>query len=246
MTDDPTWKSYERGLLERLRYDFSPHGFRIEGTVNGRQHKVVGLHSGVPRQLDAAVYKEKATRPFFIADAKSHANPLDVGDVDAFVGLMKDVGASLGLLAAPKGPSEGARRWAEASDVTVRVMSLDDALTFRWLPLAREIYRWDWTFHPEIALAVRMLVESSDPSRFESVLESVFFEEWDAFFEYAMAEHPTECVAALEWVARRHTDDGWVFNAARILLKHDALSTKLRKELAISQDRELRDLLNAG
>lgn len=128
MTMAPTWKSCERGLLERLRYDFSSREFRVEGTVEGRQHRIVGRYSGVARQLDVAIYQADASCPFFVADAKFHEDSLDVGNVDAFVGLMDDVGAITGLLATPKGPSPGAIQRAAAAKVTVWVMSLDEAM----------------------------------------------------------------------------------------------------------------------
>jgi len=150
---------FERGLLERLRYDLAPHGFRVEGTTEMGQHRVLGRHSEARRQLDVAVYYGGAGRPFFIADAKWHDRPLDVADVDAFVGLMDDVGATAGLLAAPHGFSDGARRRAAAADVAVIVMSFDEALRYRWMPMAWEIYQWDAASHHDIARAIQAIAD---------------------------------------------------------------------------------------
>ncbi len=150
MDQKDEWKLFERGLLERLRYELAPHGFRVEGTTEAGQHRVLGRHSETSRQLDVAIYHADGDRPCFVADAKCHARPLDVAAVDGFIGLMDDVGATVGLLAAPQGFSDGARLRAAASDVSVIVMSFEEALRYRWMPTAWEIYRWDAVSHHDI------------------------------------------------------------------------------------------------
>src|SRR5688572_20032947 len=152
---ETNWKRYERGLLERLRYDF-PY-FKVCGTIAGPPHRALGRLSLVRRQLDAAVYRPGESAPFLIADAKFYTDPIDVKDVEAFIGLMEDVGATLGELAAPKGGTGAAKRRAAAADVRICVMSFDVALTFRWYPVAREVFPYDWLFHEQLARAIHAL-----------------------------------------------------------------------------------------
>lgn len=246
MSAPPDWKLFERGLLELLRYEHAPHGLRVEGTTDAGQHRVVGRHSDTPRQLDVAIYRSAEDRPYFIADAKQHDRPLDVAAVDAFAGLMDDVGATVGLLAAPHGFSDAAQRRAAAAEVSVVVMSLADALRYRWLPTAWEIYRWDSAFHHDIAKAIQALVDAHLPWSVEGALEAVAFEEWDAFFEHAMDQRAQETVRILEFIATTHHDEGWVFNAARILLEHNALHGHVRRRLLHTRDPDILELLEAA
>src|SRR5215218_8383382 len=175
---EPDWKAYERGLLERLRYEFPEPDFEVRGTVAGPPYRVLGRLSLAWRQLDAAVYRSgESAPPFLIADAKFYTDRIDVKDVEAFIGQMEDVGATLGELAAPKGGTTTAKRRAEAADVRICIMSFDEALTFRWYPVAREIFPYDWYFHEQLARAIRALKADGDPQEVELALESIAFEE---------------------------------------------------------------------
>ena len=238
------WKRYERGLLERLRYDFPEPHFEVCGTVAGRLHKRRGRFSLSWRQLDAAVYRsDESAPPFLVADAKLHKRPLDVIAVEAFIGLMEDVGATLGELAAPEGGSDSAIRRAEGSDVQIRIMSFDEALTFRWKPLAREVFPYDWLFHDQLARALRALETNGSPQEVESGLEGVPFEEWERYVWWALQHHPDEGISFLVWVARYHHDEGWIYNAVRILEEEGLMPPELRAELLVRPDADLHNLL---
>jgi len=205
------WKRYDRGLLERLRYDFPEPHFKVHGTVASTPHRVRGRLSLAWRQLDAAVYRSgERAPPFLIADAKFYTDRIDVKDVEAFIGLMEDVGATLGELASPKGGSAAAEPRAEAADARICIMSFDEALTFRWYPVAREVFPYDWFFHEQLARAIRALNTSGCPQEVQSSLENISFEEWESFVWWALQHHPEEGVSFVVWVARYHYDDGWV------------------------------------
>jgi hypothetical protein len=241
---EPDWKRYERGLLERLRYEFSEPHFKVCGTIAGSQHRVRGRFSLALRQLDAAVYRSgEGTTPFLIADAKHRATPLDVNDVEAFIGQMADVGATFGALAAPKGGSDAAKHRAAAADVEIRIISFDEALTFRWYAVALEVYPYDWIFHEQLARAVRALETDGSLKEVEAGLENIAFEEWERFVLYALQHHPEEGVSFLVWVARHHHDDGWIYNAARILEEVGLMPPELRAELLVRPDADLQELL---
>jgi hypothetical protein len=239
------WRLYERGLLERLRYDFPEPNFEVYGTVTGRPHRVPGRLSLYWRQIDAGVYRSGEGSPFLIADAKFHTRRIGVTHVEAFMGLMEDVGATFGELAAPNEPSKPARQRAEAADVYIRVMSFDEALTFRWYPVAREVFPYDWAFHPQLAVAIRALKMNGGPREVEFGLENIAFEEWERFVRWALEHHPEEGVSFLIWVARYHHDDGWVYNAARILEEVSLMPSELRAELLGRPDADLHKLLDS-
>lgn len=237
-------KDYELALLEKLRMDFAGTTVRVLGTENGREHKVQGRHSLTDRQLDAAAYRPRDSRPFLIADAKRHSVKMDVREVDTFVGMVDDVGAGMGLLVAPKGFTEAARRRAKASSVRVWTLSPQEALTCKWLPLAREIYPHDWFFRNELALAVRRLREKAPPSDIIEALEPVAFDEWEAFMEHALRHQRADAIGLLHTIASEHYDDGWRFNAIRHLIDSGSLDKRsAEKLLSRETDPEVREIL---
>ena len=114
----------------------------------------------------------------------------------------------------------------------------------RWLPVAREIYPYDWYFREELAHTVRLLQEGGEPWEIIDSLEGVAFEEWDALIGFALAAHARQATLLLVVIARYHWDDGWRFNAIRHLDDIGLLVPKLRRELAArEQDRDVLDLL---
>jgi hypothetical protein len=198
----------------------------------------------VRRQLDVAAYRLDESRPFLVVDAKRRKRKLHVQDAEAFIGLIDDIGAASGGLVAPLGSSDAAKRRAQAAAVRVDVLTVEEALTHKWLKTARELSPLDWHFHPHLAVTLRLLHEAATPVAIIDSLESVPFEEWETLVSYALGEHTKQAQALLVVVARDHHDDGWRFNAIRHL--HDAglLDAKLRHELvAKEQDRDVLDLL---
>lgn len=198
------------------------------------------------RQLDAAVYRGDQERPFLIADAKRHANVLDVTDVESLIGLMDDIGASVGALVAPKGFTRPAVRRAQGASVRVVVISVNEALTYRWYNVASEIFPHDWVFHNQLALSIRRLNDGASQDAIVEAMEEMAFEECEAFLYYAMRHDRNQAVSFLEWIALHHFDEGWVYNAARILDEAEALSPSIRDELLTRGDDDLRELLGAS
>ena len=139
-----SWQEYESAVLEHLRQDFAGLTVHVRGKEQGQQHRVKGRYSGVDRQLDAAVYRQPTDpRPVLVADAKRYAGRVDVKDVEAFGGMAEDVGAQLCMLVAPEGFTAAAERRADAYDMELRIVTVDDALTHSWLAAAREIFPLD-------------------------------------------------------------------------------------------------------
>jgi hypothetical protein len=222
---------YEDALLQHLRHEFSNHLFSVAGTADGQQHKIPGRFSLVDRQVDVAVYRCGKPAPILMADAKRYRKRIDVRDVECFIGMVDDVGADIGLLVAPRDFTPAAKQRASAAGMALKIMPIDKATTYRWLPLARQIYPWDWGYHNDIALALRRIFEKVDIGLVIEALDDVPFEEWEAYVRYALLHHREEAVSLLETVARAHYDSGWRFNAIRLLEEADLLRSRFREQL---------------
>ena len=220
---------YEAALLERLTWPFPPPLFRVEGKRDGQAHKHM-RHSGNPRQLDVAVYRGDAL--VLVADAKRHeTRSLDIADVDAFVGMLDDVGCKFGILASPRGFTKGAKRRAAITNIELLLLTYEEALTAELLPVARRIYSSDWAYHPNLASALLAINRNEKWKNIAEKLETIPFEEWERFAEYAMVHHPAEAIEFLRMVSLNHHDDGWRFNAARLLIEGGMLDESLRLSL---------------
>ena len=220
---------YELALLEVIRLEFAPTPIRVFGTDKYVKHSVVGHHSRVRRQLDVAAYRPGEERPFLIADAKRRGRKIHVVDAEAFLGLVEDVGADLGLLVSPMGFTAAAARRVAQAQGRVQILTIEDALTFRWLPVARRVYPRDWYFHAELARAIRLLNEAAPLDDVIAALEPLAFEEWVAFIRDALEHDPNVAVPLLETIAAYHLDAGWRLNAIELL--DGRLSTDLAQQL---------------
>lgn len=130
----PGWKLYERQIYRKLKA-----GVAKDAEVTFDEHglqRLPGKWSGTDRQIDVIVRGTFAGLPevqTMIVDCKLVARRLDVTHVEAFAGLLEDVGATLGLLITAEGFSEAAKRRAAG----VRGMQLDvvelDELE-KWIP----------------------------------------------------------------------------------------------------------------
>jgi hypothetical protein len=103
----PDWEVYERLvaylLAKQLSTDLcvTPNA-RIRGHISGRSRQIDVL-------VDARHDTDNSRR--LIVDAKKRVRKIDVKDVEAFRGLMEDVGATHGYIVSPLGscPTEWCR-----------------------------------------------------------------------------------------------------------------------------------------
>jgi hypothetical protein len=225
---------YEQALSEKLLYEFPPPIFRVVWDAS-----IPGRYSKVPRQLDVAVYREKRRKPFLVAEAKRWSRRVDVGLIDCFIGKLDDIGGEvkIGVVVSLMGFSRGAERRANASELKLLIMSGDEALEMNWRPIARQIYPWDWAFHPELVAGLLALHRGDEPSRIIDEIERIPFDEWLGFVRYGLANYPLEAVDFLRFVAQNHTDDGWRFNAVQQLIAFNSLSQPV-VETILSQERD--------
>lgn len=89
---------------------------------------LLGSISGVRRQIDILVDArwEEGTHRRIIYDAKRQSRRIDVKDVEAFEGMMRDVLASRGVLICSNGWTKAAEKRA-AESINIRLMAVEEA-----------------------------------------------------------------------------------------------------------------------
>lgn len=157
------WELYER-MIARLIADQLATDLCV--TPNAR---VVGRISGRSRQLDVLIDSRHDTdnNRRIIVDAKKRKRKIDVTDVEAFRGLMEDVGATHGYLISPSGHTKAAEKRAQMA-VSMRIIPLDHIENFdpsTW-PACNDARcrhgRVFWDGYPEFSLALKSLDDSAD------------------------------------------------------------------------------------
>jgi Restriction endonuclease len=118
----PKWRNYEDQIYERLTEragDASDVSFDVD---------LRGRFSEVDRQIDVTVRGTFSMFPhpiLAVVDCKCWASNVDVTDVEALIGVVEDVGATLGLLVTTTGASAAAERRGGRS-VMVEVIPYED------------------------------------------------------------------------------------------------------------------------
>lgn len=152
----PGWEVYER-LVARMIADQVETGLCV--TPNAH---LIGRITGVRRQIDVLIdarHDTENTRRI-IVDAKRRSRKIDVKEVEAFRGLMEDVGATHGYLVSPLGYSQAAERRAQDA-VSIRIVPLDRVEGFdpsTWPLCMREDCshgRIFWDGYPELTMVVK-------------------------------------------------------------------------------------------
>lgn len=118
------WQRFE-ALVAKIQQDIAPDA---QVTLND---KIRGRRSKVLRQIDISVRRAIGQYEILIViDCKDYSHPVDVKDVEEFLGLVDDVGANKGALVSSSGFSEAAR--TRAHDAGVDVYRLVDAENEDW------------------------------------------------------------------------------------------------------------------
>ncbi len=118
------WKQFE-SLVARIQQGFTPDA---KVTLDD---KIMGRRSGVSRQIDISVRRSIGQFNILVViDCKDYKNPVDVKDVEDFLGLVEDVGANKSALVSSSGFSEAAK--TRAKDAGVDVYRLVDAEDHDW------------------------------------------------------------------------------------------------------------------
>ncbi|MDI5983827.1 restriction endonuclease [Halomonas sp. M4R5S39] len=116
----PQWEKYERLVAQLVTHQISTEycvtpNASIKGKISSRK-----------RQVDVLIDYRHDTdnRNRIVIDAKVKERRIDVNDVEAFLGLMEDVGATHGYLVCPNGYTASAERRAQEA-VSLRLLPLD-------------------------------------------------------------------------------------------------------------------------
>ncbi|AOO83427.1 hypothetical protein BHK69_25955 [Bosea vaviloviae] len=125
MTVRQSWEVYER-MIARLMADQLTTELCV--TPNAR---LVGEISRRSRQIDVLIDSRHDNDPSrrVVVDAKKRKRKIDVTDVEAFRGLMEDVGASHGFLVCPAGHTKAAEKRAQLA-VSICLVPLDHIPNF--------------------------------------------------------------------------------------------------------------------
>lgn len=121
------WQLYEREIEEQFRQTYP--AARI--TPNA---KLIGKFSKVERQIDILIEEQASDFAFrIVVDAKHRGRKIDVGDVEAFLGLTRDVEAHTGMMVALEGytPAAVNRAYYDDLDVILDVLNLDELKVFQ-------------------------------------------------------------------------------------------------------------------
>ncbi len=151
----PSWEIYERMIARLIAVQVESD---LCVTPNAR---VVGRISGRSRQIDVLIDSRHDTDNSrrIIVDAKKRTRKIDITDVEAFRGLMEDVGATHGYLVSPAGHTEAAEKRAQTA-VSIRIVPLDriedfDPATWpRCKSPACKNGRIFWDGYPELSLSL--------------------------------------------------------------------------------------------
>lgn len=131
MDGEPRWRKYERQIHDRLVK--MAGGEKAEVTFDER---LPGRLSGADRQVDVLVRGEFAGgvgEATMAVDCKCFSKKVDVKDVEAFVGLVDDVGTDLGLIVTTEGFTPAAQKRALAKrGVRVEIVPYDELES--WTP----------------------------------------------------------------------------------------------------------------
>lgn len=116
----PAWKRYEEQIADLIRKrSVGP----VKITVDA---KITGLLSDVPRQIDILVEGSVSSIAdvTLALDCKCFSRKVDVKDVEAFLGMVEDVGVNMGMLVTTVGFTPAAKR--RATKIVQEVVPLLD------------------------------------------------------------------------------------------------------------------------
>lgn len=126
--NSPTWLMYERCVALFVLDKYGSLDTTVQANV-----KLPGTLSRTKRQIDVLVSSRwsDTTESRLIVDAKMRTRAVNVNDVEAFEGLMKDCNVQRGLIVCTAGYTKSAKQRAEDA-INIEVVSLDDALSRDW------------------------------------------------------------------------------------------------------------------
>jgi Restriction endonuclease len=146
------YRDYENGVADVFAF------LAGDSATVERNARLPGRRSGRQRQIDVLV----RGRIFGMADAtlivdcKRRHNPIDVKAVEAFIGMMEDVGAEVGMVMTTAGSTGTARQRARAErGVHLEVMTLQDLMAWSPPGTVTTTYRFPVEWQADVEKALR-------------------------------------------------------------------------------------------
>ena len=122
-TSKPEWREFER-LAGEIQKQLAPQA-KVSTNV-----KLVGK-TNIDRQVDILVEQLVGQYEMrVVIDCKDYKRPLDIKDVEGFIGMVGDLGANKGAMIAAQGFSSAARQ--RAKDAGIDLYRLVDTSNTKW------------------------------------------------------------------------------------------------------------------
>jgi len=121
------WQQYEREIEEQFRRAYPSAQITHDA-------KLVGKFSKVERQIDLLIEERASDFAFrIVVDAKYRGRKIDVSDVEAFIGLTRDVEAHTGMMVALEGytPAAVNRAHNDDLDIILDVLNVEELKAFQ-------------------------------------------------------------------------------------------------------------------
>ena len=116
------WREYEKEIADFFQSQYPSAQITPNAALKGK-------FSGVDRQIDLLIEEQVDDYPLrTVVDAKYWKKRIDVGDVEAFLGFLRDVDAGQGVMISMKGYTRGAIRRAHYDDLELdlEVLNFDE------------------------------------------------------------------------------------------------------------------------
>lgn len=151
MRSEPKWRRFEK-LVAQIQRELAPNALVTH------DDQIKGHDSEELRQIDITVKQKVGQYDILIAiDCKDYQIPVDVKDVEEFIGLIKDIRANKGVMVAANGFSGTAKRVGEKKGLNLyRLVDTDahDWQTYVSIPMIcdfRRIQKYQFSIPSSIA-----------------------------------------------------------------------------------------------
>lgn len=228
--------NYERAVYNWLLYEYRMPEFFMEfdATIEGNYN--------IERQVDIVIYKAPDFNiPYIMVEAKRWKdNTIQLDHIDGMVGKMQHLEIENGMYVSVNF-SENAFKYAKNSNIKPVPMSFDDADSLNWRELIHSYFMLDFSFHPQMLEALRIVLESENTNSLTpleiwdaiNALEDLPYEEWLAWFNDIKNYDFNKAKQILLIIAEYYHESGWRFNAIQLLeenIPEEVLKELLEKE----------------
>lgn len=123
-----SWLAYERCAAAFISEQYDDLEITVQHNV-----KLIG-QSGITRQIDVLIdsrWPDGEDRRI-VVDAKKRSRKVDIKEIEAFEGMMRDCNAGRGVIVCSSGCTEGALRRAQDA-ITITVLDSEDLPEYKWV-----------------------------------------------------------------------------------------------------------------